>query len=208
MQNLVPALRSTYTISVGRNNANGIATRTQVLPQGLTFTLQARPNSGYSFLNWSGSFSSSSRIAQFTTGSAAMSITANFSGGSTGVTRQAETGTLSGGAILESTNGGYNGTGYVNFPLNGGICSMTGLDGGSGGAKTLVIRYANGSTSSRTGLLVVNGANTGITFPATGAWTTWTTMSVAITLNSGTGNTIELRSTGSDLANIDEIRIQ
>jgi lysophospholipase L1-like esterase len=84
MQNLVPALRPTYAITLtSSNSAAGMITRTQSLPQGLTFTAMARPNSGYSFVSWSGSYSSTKRIAQFTTGSAPMNITANFSGGST-----------------------------------------------------------------------------------------------------------------------------
>lgn len=209
MRNLVPALRPTYTITFERSNPSaGMITRTQVLPQGLTITALARPNSGYSFLNWSGSFSSTRRIAQFTSGTSNMTVAANFSGGTSLGTWQAESGALSGNALSESTNGGFNGAGYVNFPANGGVCRISSVNGGSGGAKTLVIRYANGSGNSRTGQLLVNGAAQNITFPATGAWTTWNTLSLSVSLNGSTNNTIEFRSTGSDLANVDEIRTQ
>lgn len=84
MQSLVPALRSTYTVTFSRNNSNGTVTRTQSFPQGLKVTALARPNSGFSFTNWTGSISSSSHIAQFTMGTSSMSITGNFSGSSSG----------------------------------------------------------------------------------------------------------------------------
>ena len=122
-------------------------------------------------------------------------------------TYQAENATLAGGAITETTNAGFNGTAYVNFPTTGGTCTFNSVDGNGGGAKTLSIRYANGSTASRTGNLVVNGTTTSVTFPVTGAWTTWQTLNVSITLNNSTSNTIQLASTGQDLANIDQITV-
>jgi hypothetical protein len=127
------------------------------------------------------------------------------SGGSN--TYQAESATLGGGSFVETTNTGYNGTGYVNCPTTGGTITFSGVDGGAGGGYVLSIRYANGSGASRSGVLAVNGTSSGITFPATSSWTTWTTLSVSITLNAGTGNTIVLQSNGQDLANIDEITL-
>ena len=123
-------------------------------------------------------------------------------------TYQAESATLSGGSFVETTNAGYRGAGYVNFPTTGGVCQFNSVNGGTGGTKTLTIRYANGSTSSRAGALVVNGASVGVTFPTTGGWATWNTLSVAVTLSSGTANTVALQSNGQDLANIDEITVQ
>jgi rhamnogalacturonan endolyase len=128
-------------------------------------------------------------------------------GGGTADTYQAESATLGGGAFVESTNGGFNGTGYINFPTTGGTLTFSNVDGNGGGTKSLAIRYANGSTGSRTGNLTVNGTTTSITFPVTGAWTTWTTLNVNVTLNNSTSNTIQLSSTGQDLANIDELTV-
>lgn len=79
------------------------------------------------------------------------------------------------------------------------------VDGRAGGSRTLTVRFANGSGSSRTGRLVVNGAGQNITTPATASWSTWQTMSVTVPLNAGAGNTIRLESTDQDLANIDHI---
>ena len=92
--------------------------------------------------------------------------------------------------------------------MTGGYAQFSGIGGGpSGGSTTLIIRYALGATGSRTGTLTVNGASQSITFAPTGSWTTWTTMSVPITLAAGTGNTIRFDSTGQDLANLDQIAI-
>ena len=121
----------------------------------------------------------------------------------------AEYGTLAGtGTVVETTNTNYNGTGYINFPTTGGSLTFSNVNGGAGGAKTLVIRYANGGTTARTGTLVINGVSQNITFNPTGAWTTWATQNVAVSLTAGAKNTIQFNSTGTDLGNIDEITVQ
>jgi PelA/Pel-15E family pectate lyase len=119
---------------------------------------------------------------------------------------QAEDAAYGNSAVFESTNSGYNGTGYINFPSSGGYLEFRNVDGGAGGVVTLKIRNALGATSSRTGRIQVNGGSwQNITFDPTGAWTTWTVKQVSVTLNGGTSNTIRIESTGQDLANIDEL---
>jgi lysophospholipase L1-like esterase len=123
-------------------------------------------------------------------------------------TYAAESATRSGtGTVLETINGGYRGTGYVNFPTTGGTLTFNNVNGGSGGAKVLRVRFALGITTARTGQLVVNGTTTNLTFNPSGAFTNWMSVNVGITLNSGTGNTIQLKSNGQDLANVDEITV-
>lgn len=122
-------------------------------------------------------------------------------------TYQAEQAVLGGGASVDSNNAGFTGTGFVNFPASGGSLQFNNVDGGAGGSRTLTVRFANGSGSSRTGRLVVNGAGQNITTPATASWSTWQTTSVTVPLNAGTGNTIRFESTGQDLANIDHIAV-
>ena len=122
-----------------------------------------------------------------------------------GGTYPAEDAVYSGGAVFENTNGGFNGSGYVNFPSNGGTLQFQNVNGGSGGSYTLRFRFALGATTSRTGTLTVNGSTQNITFDPTGAWTTWASKDVVVNLNGGTSNTIQLASTGQDLANIDEL---
>lgn len=122
-------------------------------------------------------------------------------------TYPAELGTLAGGTITEATNAGYNGAAYVNFPTTGGSLTFGAIDGGVGGLANLVIRYALGATTSRTGLLTVNDASQPITFDPTGAWTTWNTLTIPVNTEPGTANTVRFDSNGQDLANIDEITL-
>jgi hypothetical protein len=112
-----------------------------------------------------------------------------------------------GSVTIESNNVGFNGTGFANFPANGGTLTFNNVDGNNGGTKSLAIRYALGATGSRTGSLTVNGVTSNITFNSTGSWTTWQTMNVNITLNNNSTNTIQLASTGQDLGNIDQITV-
>jgi len=127
--------------------------------------------------------------------------------GGSSPTYQAEDALVGGGSTIDTNHTGYNGTGFVNFPTNGGYVEYQNADGGSGGTKTLVFRYALGAASSRTGQLIINGVTQNITFTTTGNWNTWATMNVTVTLNAGTTNTIRLQSTGQDLANQDEMTI-
>lgn len=122
------------------------------------------------------------------------------------VTYQAESALLTGGAAAETTNTGFHGAGYVNFPMSGGTLALNNV-GSAGGSKTLVVRFALGATTARTGQLTVNGSTTAITFQPTGSWTTWQTLNVTVALNNSATNTIGITSTGSDLANIDEITV-
>jgi hypothetical protein len=130
-------------------------------------------------------------------------------GGSGGVTNiiQAEAGTIAGGVTIDSNNAGFNGTGFANFPTTGGSLQFSSVDGGSGGAGTLTVRYALGITTSRTGQVVINGTTNSITFNPSGAWTTWTNKMVSVTLSSGTANTIRFLSNGQDMGNIDQITV-
>ncbi len=130
-----------------------------------------------------------------------------YVGASSSGTIQAENAALSGGAIVGTDRAGFNGTGFVNFPGTGGVAQFNNVNGGSGGTKTITIRYSNGSAAARTGKLVINGAAQNITFPVTGGWTNWATQDVTVTLKSGIQNTLLFESTGQDLANLDEITL-
>ncbi|MBN1310243.1 MAG: discoidin domain-containing protein [Anaerolineae bacterium] len=122
-------------------------------------------------------------------------------------TYQAENASLGGGVSVDTNHSGYYGTGFVNFPSSGGYIEYQNVDGGSGGTRTLQFRFALGATSARTGQLTINGATQNITFQPTGAWDSWVTMNVTVTLNTGTSNTIRLQSTGQDLANQDQMTV-
>ena len=132
-----------------------------------------------------------------------------YVGGTTpvGDVYQAEAGVLAGGTVIESNNAGFNGTGFANFPTTGGSLQWNNVDGNGGGTKAIKFRFANGGTAARAGQLVVNGTTTAISFPVSGSWTTWTTLTVNVTLNNNTTNVIRLQTNGGDLGNIDEVSV-
>lgn len=120
----------------------------------------------------------------------------------------AEAAALSGsGTVRERVAGGWQGSGYVNFPVTGGMLTLASVNGKTGGARTLRIRYANGGATPRTGQLVVNGVASAISFGPSGSWSAWATKDVTVALRGGTANTVSLRSTGADLANIDTLTV-
>lgn len=120
----------------------------------------------------------------------------------TPVTYQAESGTITGGAI-ENTNAGFNGSGYYNFGTTGTRISFNDLGSGVAGQHTLRFRYANGASASRTVKLILNGVTSTLTFPPTGSWSNWSTISLTRSLLA-TGNTLALESSGQDGGNLDE----
>lgn len=120
---------------------------------------------------------------------------------------QGEEAVLAGGTVKESTNLGFNGSGYANSAMSGGTITFNDVNPNGGGSKAMTIRYALGAATSRSGNIIVNGATIPVTFAPTGAWTTWKTMVVNITLSATGTNTIQFATTGTDLANIDEISI-
>lgn len=202
----LPATASTGTFSVSANVSWTITDNQSWLTvsptsggsSGGTVTVSATANTG-----------SASRTGTVTVtgGGVTGTVTVTQAGSTpTSVVYQTENGTVGGGTVLETKNGGFLGTGYVNASSNGGFSQNVNVNGLGGGSKLLSIRYALAS-GSRTGRLLVNGVARNITFNSTGAWTTWHFHSVAVTLNNNTSNTIRFESTGQDLANIDQIEI-
>ena len=205
---LIPMLKPTFKVTFTTNNASGgLVTRTENFPAGLTVTAKAWPYAGYTFTGWSGSVTGTSTVKTFTMGTSALTINANFSGAA--VVIQAESGTRAGtGTVLETTNTGYRGTSYVNFPTTGGSLTFNNVNGGRGGTRLVRIRYALGATTARTGEIVINGVVSKITFNPTGAFTTWLTVDAWGKMTAGNTNTIVIRSTGADLGNVDEINVR
>jgi len=107
---------------------------------------------------------------------------------------QAEDCTISQG-VVESNHAGFTGTGFVNVVNAVGPyveCTVTGP------ATSLTVRFANGTTTNRPMSLTVDGAAAGsMDFPGTGAWSSWGTVSTAISLSTGP-HTIRLTATTAD----------
>ncbi|MFJ6615343.1 glycosyl hydrolase family 28-related protein [Streptomyces sp. NPDC091289] len=120
------------------------------------------------------------------------------------ITLEAESTTLSGGAVAEQEHSGYTGSGYVGGltdPNKGNASITTGVRSDRAGGGSVAIRYANGTGSSKTLTLSVGGAASQVTLPATQGWAAWSTVDVPVTLAEGTNN-LTLAFTGSDSGNV------
>jgi DNA-binding beta-propeller fold protein YncE len=123
---------------------------------------------------------------------------------------EAENATLTGGVAFSSSNPGFTGTGFADFPGGTGTTvSVTwNLNLTEATWVHLDFRYANGGASARPLHLVVNGGSTiPLTFASTTAWNQYRTQSApqAFYLPAG-ANTIVLRATnGSAGGNIDRL---
>lgn len=123
------------------------------------------------------------------------------------VVYQAEQATIINGGF-ENLHSGYTGTGYVNSNNAVGAAVEFAVDMSVGGATSLAFRAANGTTTNRPATLAVNGVtHSTMVFPPTGAWTTWTTISVNATLVAG-ANTVRLSATTANgLSNLDSLTV-
>ncbi|WP_328996559.1 PQQ-dependent sugar dehydrogenase [Kribbella sp. NBC_01245] len=111
---------------------------------------------------------------------------------------EAEDATISQG-VVESNHAGFSGRGFVNYNnLVGSYVEWT-VPATTAGPADVTLRYANGTTASRPLDFTVNGVAgaVGITFPGTGAWSTWQTKTVKLQLAAGT-NKIRARATTAD----------
>jgi len=117
---------------------------------------------------------------------------------------QAEDCTISQG-VVESNHAGFTGTGFVNGDNVAGAfveCSVTGP------ATSLAVRFANGQTADRPMAITVDGAAVSTpAFAPTGAWTTWTTTSVPVSVGSGTHLVRLTSTTANGGPNLDRISL-
>jgi hypothetical protein len=111
-------------------------------------------------------------------------------------TYQAENASFS-QSVVETEWAGYSGTGYVNTDNVVGSYVEWTVNANSAGTKALAIRYAL-SGAARSASLTVNGAVvSNLSFPGTGAWTTWQTLTLDVALKAGSN---VLRVTGTTSA--------
>lgn len=126
-----------------------------------------------------------------------------------GTIYQAETGTLLTGAAVQSSNSGYNGTGYIDFQASSDAAiQWNNVIIGSTGTKNLKIRYALQTGTSYLDVYV-NGTKVigKAAFEATGGLETWGEKSLQIPMSSGNNNTLKLVTTGTEGPNIDQIHL-
>lgn len=129
-------------------------------------------------------------------------------GGTTGFavcasTIEAETACSVEGIANETTNAGASNA-YVNTTNVLGATASWNIASTTKQTVTFSIRYANGGTTNRNGKVILNGVSGAeITLAPTANWSTWTTATVKLALESGL-NQLKLEATSADgLANID-----
>jgi polygalacturonase len=109
---------------------------------------------------------------------------------------EAESGTCQG--TIDSNHVGFSGTGFCNLTNAVGTVAEIPVTKETAGSATLRFGFANGATTARPMDIAVNGVSVGsISFPATGAWTTYQSQAITAALTAG-ANTIRLTSTGAE----------
>ncbi|TFW29488.1 carbohydrate-binding protein [Massilia arenosa] len=128
-----------------------------------------------------------------------------FSAAANAAVYQAESGTLTGGAAVQTDHTGYTGTGFAGgfTDANKGNAQVAWtISAASAGSYTLGLRYANGTGSARTLSLYVNGTKVKqTTLNATANWDSWSTQNDSVTLNAG-NNTVAYKYTTTDNGNV------
>jgi glucose/arabinose dehydrogenase len=121
------------------------------------------------------------------------------------VVYEAESATIVDG-VVESNHAGFTGTGFVNSANAVGASVEWTVSPTAAGAKNLVFRYANGTTTSRPATITVNGVDVAAPqFPGTGSWTNWMIQTVHATLSAGQNTVRATATTGNGLGNLDSL---
>lgn len=106
--------------------------------------------------------------------------------------------------VIASNHTGFSGSGFCDGANAVGAAAQLTVNASASGAAKLSVRFANGSTTARAADVIVNGTVvTTTSLESTGAWTTWVTKTLMVSVNTGT-NTVRFSPTSADgLANID-----
>jgi pectate disaccharide-lyase len=110
---------------------------------------------------------------------------------------------------IDSNWPGFSGGGFCNGNNASGAYAQFTVNASAAGTATVGVRFANGGTSARSASLIVNGATVqSPSFEATGAWSTWFTKTLTVSVNAGS-NTIRLNpTTSAGLPNIDYLDVE
>lgn len=119
---------------------------------------------------------------------------------------QAETAAIAQG-VVESNHAGYTGSGFVNYDNAVGSYVEFQVSAATTGPQNLTFRYANGTTTDRPMSISVNGTTSTRSFPGTGAWSTWTELTLNATLNAGANTVRATATTANGGPNLDRLRV-
>jgi pectate lyase len=105
---------------------------------------------------------------------------------------------------IDSNWAGFSGSGFCNGTNAVGASAQFTVNASTSGTATLGVRFANGTTTARPAGLIVNGSTMQTpSFEGTGAWSTWATKTLSVSVSAGS-NTIRLNPTTSNgLPNVD-----
>src|SRR5262249_21972051 len=118
---------------------------------------------------------------------------------------EAEDATIVNG-VVESNHAGFTGRGFVNSDNAVGAAVEWTVSPTAAGTKSLVFRYANGTTTSRPATITINGSTvTTLQFPGTGSWTNWMIQTVSAPLNAGANTVRATATTANGLGNLDSL---
>jgi hypothetical protein len=109
---------------------------------------------------------------------------------------------------IDSNWSGFSGSGFCNATNAVGAYAQVTVNAPTAGAATVAVRFANGTTTSRSAEVIVNGTTgQSVSFEGTGAWSTWVSKTLTLSLNAGS-NTIRVNpTTSAGLPNIDYIDV-
>lgn len=92
--------------------------------------------------------------------------------------------------IVETTNSGFSGNGYVNIAMEAGAAIDFSVQSAEDAQAVLTVRYANGAAGNRDCALYLNGQlhEQTLAFPSTGNWSKWDEISLTVKLGKGENN--------------------
>ncbi len=114
---------------------------------------------------------------------------------------QAEDGTITEG-VLEKSNGGFHGTGYVNFNVGGSVSVPVTVE--KAGEYQMDLDFTNGSSEARPLTISVGDFSAEQNFEKTVSWTTWLTKTFNVELAAGKNDIVFATAAGKDGPNLDQ----
>lgn len=109
-------------------------------------------------------------------------------------------------SLFQTEHSGFTNEGYVNFVEESGSIATWEIEVPEPGQYDLEIRYANGGDLDRTANITYAGTQHQVTFPQTGGWTEWSTITDSLQFPSGPID-LTVETTGQDAGNIDRITL-
>jgi glucose/arabinose dehydrogenase len=111
--------------------------------------------------------------------------------------------------LVESNWAGFTGRGFVNYDnLVGGYVEWT-VNSATASAADLTLRFAHGTTQNRAMDISVNGTlvSDDLSFPGTGAWTTWQNKTLRANLVAGANKIRATSATADGGPNLDKLTV-